>query len=660
MMREEADEDEVSDLLSAAEMQSAISTTVDETRIPSRIRHQPSSQRLLQMSSPAGRRSWQESYRQGWNKPLVAAKLGAVLLVVGGAAKYFAYASSNVQGDDRDLQDKASVDDVIRPVGKGVVLPDKVLREVQAGLRHAMQAQKEAKDLHRQAQGVKGESESLAEGAEDLNRRAGEEMDVAMQAATKAKKLRKEALHELQEAKDWDKKATDERKKAKDTENSAKMSIDMARDEQKNEIQASEKALQDTYDRRLCVDLPGVRLAGSVPQRFPETFVKADTDTPESCTVWCRKHEACKQAGFDHGAPPGERCDMFTEATAKPRDFEDSFNSSYCGVMSEKDAMMGMIKQSYGFKPWVPEPRKCSWAGENCLSSTCCANACVPGKNATGGEECSWYTCYRKDKLTAHCVTGLPPPSWNGTKIGGHPVRKVPKADDGVLIQDTTLFCFTVVLWDQPPEAGSDGEGVVANNFKEKNFGIMQCDAQQFVDGLLSGSRLDNMLSAWRRVREVGTWKQFDWTVKVDVDTVFIPDRLRWHLKDLRVPRGSRLYVRNMEKHPFFSDTVQVLSREAARLYFQRGDECTGQIGNEGGIEYWMLSCLEGLGVDFQDDLRIIGDESSSTGPGDVEACSDDWAAAFSGFDSVVDWEACQQAAELAREAKQHLISVKK
>lgn len=303
---------------------------------------------------------------------------------------------------------------------------------------------------------------------------------------------------------------------------------------------------------------------------------------------------------------------------------------------------MAMLHRAYAAKPWVPEPQECSWTGQSCLATRCCANACLLGQPVDGKASCSWYTCFQKDNSSAECVTGAPPEHWNGTKLGGHPQRKVPKADDGVLTQGSSLFCFAAVR----PSSAGDNE--LANHAQEEQMGIVECDAHRFIDGLESGSDLDLALYAWRQVQTGGEWRQHDWTVKVDIDTVFLPERLRWHLKELRLPQGSRAYLRNLEEFPLFSSAMQVVSREAFQLFVQKGEQCMGPIGMEGGADYWMLSCFEGLGVDFQSDSTLLSTAST------LESCRDDWIAAFPKFRGVKAWTSCRQLSEETWQAEHH------
>jgi len=579
--------------------------------------------------------------RRCWtmHKPLALTVIGSALLLAAAGVNGF---GSQSDARRRDLQDGGfEEDDVgylpeIRPFSGGISMPNQVLEEVQDSLREAAEGKRKAEDLEKQAQGLKQQADELSKSAEELDQKAADDVDAALKAVAEADALRAEALDELRQAKGWHHKALEARQAAKAGVSLATGNVDVAAGNvDGTHIEFTQPSqVRELQPDRVCVDLPGVQLSGSAPRSFGEGQRKALLDTPQRCTHWCWNHQECKQAVFDGSASAAERCKLFDIANDQPVDFNDASNSSYCGIKGQQDQLMDMLHNAYKAKPWVPEVKSCSWVTENCASTRCCANACIPGSDANGEETCTWYTCYQKDEESAECITGLPPADWLGTKIGGHEEREVPKADVGVLTQRTSLFCFSVSL----PAVESDI--ALASNAKERGFGIAECDAHKFIEALNSGSPLDSVVYAWRQVQAEGEWKQHDWMVKVDPDTVFLPSRLRSHLQGLQTPRGSRVYVRNTDGHLAF-DSLQVMSREAVALYFEHGDRCLGPLGLEGGPGYWMLACLEGIGVDFQSDLKMLSADSNAP-----EICNDDSVVAFPGFRSADNWNACYQTAQ--------------
>merc|ERR1711870_140016 len=104
-------------------------------------------------------------------------------------------------------------------------------------------------------------------------------------------------------------------------------------------------------------------------------------------------------------------------------------------------------------------------------------------------------------------------------------------------------------------------------------------------------NNIDSFINAWNQVRDDGRYLKHGWTVKVDSDAVFFPDRLKAHLFDLRTPQGSRVYLRNIDFKFGFLGALEVFSKEALEMYFARSGE-----------DYYMEACMDGLGIDHQTD----------------------------------------------------------
>merc|ERR1712024_403482 len=71
-----------------------------------------------------------------------------------------------------------------------------------------------------------------------------------------------------------------------------------------------------------------------------------------------------------------------------------------------------------------------------------------------------------------------------------------------------------------------------------------------------------------------GAWTSKDWTVKVDVDSVFLPIRLRQRLGQLEVTENG-IYLENCKWVNFgFFGSLEVLSHNAAGTYMANLDDC--------------------------------------------------------------------------------------
>merc|ERR1711963_247786 len=72
-------------------------------------------------------------------------------------------------------------------------------------------------------------------------------------------------------------------------------------------------------------------------------------------------------------------------------------------------------------------------------------------------------------------------------------------------------------------------------------------------------------------VKEDGLYLKYDWTIKVDADCVFLPDRLRSHLWALRPPANVPIYVKNNNLQGLgnagFLGAIEVFSREAMKKF---------------------------------------------------------------------------------------------
>lgn len=515
----------------------------------------------------------------------------------------------------------------------------------------AASLKEKADDLKHKAGKLSSKSEDFEKEAEETEKKASDEKASAEEDRKKAAELREQVKELSKEAKELDVDAADlkkdaERQNAKAAkekesahlvEKKAKKVQSNAEADEKAAVSAEEKALDEVAAQRMCIKLPGVKLRGEDPKTFPPVVGQRNFTDEWKCTDWCQKHLECKQAVFTWET---KTCELFGTATADPISFREMwpwFNSSYCDVTDGKDNMLAMLKKVFDQKPWVPPPHNCSWAGDNCIETGCCADVC---KADWHFDKCSWYTCWKRDEYWAGCELDGAPADWDGTKLGGHPNSEIDPVPEGVLVQGTKLFCFSVVMWDQGPEEGwMSSEGEIAGHWKDAGKGIMQCDDHAFFDGLGGGSvhNIQSFIEAWKKVQDDGRWKQNDWTIKVDPDAVFFPDHFRTKVQYVwRTPQGSAVYLRNTGYKFQFLGALEALTREALEQYFLRGWECESHLTQEGGEDYWLLQCLEGIGVNYQTDVALLHDKYAKD-----ENCGDPNGVAHHFFKKIVDWDAC-------------------
>jgi len=359
--------------------------------------------------------------------------------------------------------------------------------------------------------------------------------------------------------------------------------------------------------------------------------------TPEGCFAQCKGQATCKQAVFSTDG--GGSCRFSAQRLTHIAWAADTVNSTFCGEDAEaKDAMHKVYKNLPFQMEWPLV--NCSWGGEDCSKTKCC-NDYICDKDYNN---CNFYSCYTKTEYFAGCAAE-PLDGWKGKWLGGgREHRVVPPASEQVAVQGMSLYCFTVVTWDAPaPKPFWNSEKELALNWQNEGLHILQCDGHEVVDGVMtpkaewgSFSNIDMFMEVWEKIKGIGEWQNYDWTVKVDSDAVFIPSRLKDHLLKLRTPMGARVYLENIDFKFKFMGAIEIMSKEAVRVFLELGHTCIrGE--HEGGEDSFLKGCLDGLGVDHQIDHEILRDKYAGLKGG----CTDGWAVAYHYMKKTHDWAAC-------------------
>lgn len=483
----------------------------------------------------------------------------------------------------------------------------------------AQEEQEEAEAQSKRGTALRNKAQALRVQLKEVFDRVTALEEKAEAEVAEAREKQEEAEHKLEEAARL-------QGQGKELESKSQKELEQA--------QATEAhGLAEVQARRVCIHLQNVKLEGRQPQHFEAVTETAEINTPKMCMAWCQAHMDCQQAVFE---AKNASCELFGEATTNPLLFEVGYKSWYCGKVLEKYSLMDRLEEVFNKKKKTKELRNCSWVGEDCSHTKCCANVCAPD---AGFQTCQWYTCYKKDNFYAGCKLGQAPDGWEGTKLGGHSTREVAQARPGTLVKGTKLFCFAVVLWSKEEEAA------LANHWRQQGRSVTQCDEHEVFDGLPTGveRNVDSFVRAWELVKQSGKWRNNDWTVKVDPDTVFFPERLKQRLRGLRTPQGAPVYVRNANFKFHFLGALEVMTREAVASYFGKAGECEAHVGKEAGEDYWLMSCLEGIGVDYQTDYQMLNDKHAG-----ASNCSSDSVVAFHFYTNVDEWDACHTAAQRA------------
>jgi len=202
------------------------------------------------------------------------------------------------------------------------------------------------------------------------------------------------------------------------------------------------------------------------------------------------------------------------------------------------------------------------------------------------------------------------------------------------------LFCFMAVL-------PNSFEVQLRKVAEQRGAGIFACDSNKVYDSTPceevhqgdwnSFANVESFIKVWRQVLSDGFWRDADWVIKTDPDTVWMPDRLHSHLQALRPPANTALYIKNSELAFGFLAPLEILSNGAVAKFEQTIDYCeqakgTGKMGEDG----WLKGCMDAGNVEFLSDTTIL--KSSF----DVNECStDSQYVAFHPHKKVWTWSDC-------------------
>jgi hypothetical protein len=245
--------------------------------------------------------------------------------------------------------------------------------------------------------------------------------------------------------------------------------------------------------------------------------------------------------------------------------------------------------------------------------------------------------------------------------------------------KDPTLFCFMVVtgnsriedlltvqLGNQASIFGCEEHLVISYggelNFQEGETAELPARIPTGnVTALEQSTHLASvMVQVWDVVFADGRGMSLDWTVKVDPDVVFFPDRLRTHLHPNTTPQGKPLYVLNCDRFPGpprLLGSLEVMGRRALERYNHGLEKCKGLIPLWQTLDEakFMQRCLEILGVGSVVDRDLISDSKCWAAP-----CTNLSKTAFRGEGDPTSYMRCwEQATEAALASTWHLDVVK-
>lgn len=197
-----------------------------------------------------------------------------------------------------------------------------------------------------------------------------------------------------------------------------------------------------------------------------------------------------------------------------------------------------------------------------------------------------------------------------------------------------TMFCWSVYTQNTGSTKKSHEKDLLEEQLRKKvsifacNAYAVYSDAQVSLGGGLSTIKVEDkegdfhfakrkttgswvntgmFKQIWKLLSEAGTYKNYDWTVKVDPDAVFVPSRLVWRIRWLPRPANG-IYLVNCKKvdNGFFGN-LEVVSSLAFSILLANVDKCNTaipwKVGVKGG-EYGPMGedlfaekCMEKNGV---------------------------------------------------------------
>lgn len=159
-------------------------------------------------------------------------------------------------------------------------------------------------------------------------------------------------------------------------------------------------------------------------------------------------------------------------------------------------------------------------------------------------------------------------------------------------------------------------------------------------------------MQVWDAVNSDGRFRRYDWTVKVDPDTVFLANRLRRVLAPHTTrnpnnsPQGHGFYLRNCARYPDIQmlGSFEVFSQKAVETYLSGKLRCVQKLHWQGwGEDYFVQHCLDMLGVSHIEIFNILGDANCA-----AAACSDASQVALHPYKVVGDYLKCWHQAIVA------------
>jgi len=276
------------------------------------------------------------------------------------------------------------------------------------------------------------------------------------------------------------------------------------------------------------------------------------------------------------------------------------------------------LTQEYEETVITPAYEQCSKDTEDCSATKCC--------KTTG------YKCFSKTATTAKCrMTCKPGKDGLCTELVNLKAMEPPKG--------LKFFCFTYYMSNTGSTKKSYELELIQSQYSMKAsiFGCPAWAVYSDTDATLGGADKTIKVSdvdgdfhlfkrkktgtwvnamqfyqAWQDMKKKGSTTGSDWVVKVDIDSVFLPDRLIKKLNGYHVPQGG-VYIDNCAKVRYgFFGNLEVVSQDAFATFLGSLETCKASLDWKGldpdwkfgpyGEDLFMQMCLDSKGVPRKSD----------------------------------------------------------
>jgi len=242
-----------------------------------------------------------------------------------------------------------------------------------------------------------------------------------------------------------------------------------------------------------------------------------------------------------------------------------------------------------------------------------------------------------------------------------------------------SLFCWCVAMTVKSGPLQIDTEVALMRATYSRNAGLFNCDGWRVFsnevvpldnEGKVMTSSIPGPMSqkvaipnmeseqmlantgvffrAWDKVLQKRLFDGYDWTIKLDPDAVFFPERLRKHLKVGWYKPKYNMYFKNCQRWNSMQGPLEIYSHTAMTTFTQRIGECKQAIDcSKIGEDIFMQKCTQQLGVEGKAEWTMLNDRYCNPCPNCP--CSNGWTVAFHPFKSIQAYAQCENEANNAR-----------